>query len=68
MLILDVKPGKQVVIGVGENQVTLTVLDDQNSDYPQFRLGFDAPRHIPIDRKEVRDKKVANVQSVMGPK
>lgn len=68
MLILDVKPGKQVVIGAGENEVTITVIDYQEGEYPQFRLGFDAPRHIPIDRKEVRNKKVANIKSVMDPK
>ena len=50
MLVLSRKRGEQIVIG---NGVTVTVLDIRSG---QVRLGFDAPKELPIHRAEVQKK------------
>ena len=47
MLVLTRKPGERIVIG--EN-ITVTVLKIQGH---QIRLGIEAPKEIPIRRKEL---------------
>ena len=53
MLILTRRPGER--LRIAEN-VVLTVLGVRGN---QVRLGIDAPRHIAIDREEVRARKNA---------
>jgi len=53
MLVLTRKNQEAVVVGGSsemEDLLTVTVLDIRGS---QVRLGFDAPRHVPIHRCEV---------------
>lgn len=51
MLILTRKAGQSLMIG---DDVTVTVI---GSDEGGIRLGIEAPRHVPVDREEVRLKK-----------
>jgi len=52
-LVLSREAGQQVVIGEGEDQVTFTVVEIRTRPV-RVRLHFEAPKHIKIDRKEVR--------------
>lgn len=61
MLVLSRQKDEVVIIGEGENAVEIQVVDIRGD---KVRLGFVAPRHIPIHRKEVyeriqREKKAA---------
>lgn len=57
MLILTRRPGEAIVIGDdGPNQVRVTVLDIHRD---KVRIGFDAARHIKVDREEIRERKNA---------
>ncbi|HZC87721.1 MAG TPA: carbon storage regulator CsrA, partial [Steroidobacteraceae bacterium] len=47
MLILTRRPGESVKIG---DDITVTVLGVRGN---QLRLGFSAPRHVAVHRKEV---------------
>jgi len=47
MLILARKQGEAILIGEDVKVIVLEI------DGNQVRLGFEAPRHIPIDRGEV---------------
>lgn len=51
MLIFTRKKGESIIIG---EDIKVTVIK-HNLD--QVRIGIDAPRNIPIDRKEIREKK-----------
>lgn len=53
MLILARKIGQKIVIG---DDIELTVVDIRGD---QVRLGITAPRHVSIDRKELREKILA---------
>ena len=46
MLVLSRKPGERIMIG---EDIEVTVLDIRGS---RVRLGVNAPRHVPIDRRE----------------
>jgi len=52
MLVLARKSQEEVVIGEGETQVSIRVLDIKGNT---VRLGFDADRSVVINRKEVLD-------------
>lgn len=52
MLVLSRKLGEQVVIQGG---ITVTVVD---IDRGKVRIGFEAPRDVQIDRKELLKKKI----------
>ena len=54
MLVLSRKFNEEVVIGEGENAVRVVVVEIRGD---KARLGFVAPDHISIDRREVRDAK-----------
>lgn len=51
MLILMRRPAESIQIG---EDVTLTVVDVQGS---KVRLGITAPKNVPIDRQELRERK-----------
>lgn len=50
VLILTRRPGESVKIG---EDVTVMVLSIRRNE---FRLGVEAPRHIPVHREEVYDR------------
>jgi carbon storage regulator len=50
MLVFSRKPGESVVIG---NGITVTVVAVEGG---RVRLGFDAPREVPIHRTEVHQR------------
>lgn len=52
MLVLSRKENEQIVIGEGENQVKLMVVEIRGD---KVRLGIEAPREIPVHRQEVYD-------------
>jgi len=54
MLVLTVKIGEKVVIA---DNITVTVVDDRHN---RVRLGFDAPKDVPIDRWKIREEKSVN--------
>jgi len=54
MLTLYRRRGEKIIIGEGENMITITYL---GMDDDRIKLGFDAPRHISVDREEIRLKK-----------
>ena len=53
-LIFSRRVGETAIIGEGENAVKVTVVGYQGN---QVRLSFSGPRHISIDREEVRARK-----------
>jgi carbon storage regulator len=52
VLVLSRKRSEQVVIGVGVNQVVLTLVDIRGD---KCRIGFEAPKELPVHRREVYD-------------
>ena len=50
MLILTRRPGESVKIG---DEITITVLGVRGN---QLRLGFSAPEHVTVHRKEVYER------------
>ena len=54
MLILARKPNEEVIIGKGESLIKITVVQIVGGKV--VRLGFEAPKDVPIHRKEVFDK------------
>lgn len=54
MLALTRNVSESVIIGEGDNEVRLTIVSISRG---QVRLSFDAPRHIQIDREEIRLRK-----------
>ena len=55
MRIVTRKIGETVVI---DDDIYCTIL---SSDGKQIRMGFDAPRHLPINRFEIQQKKEASL-------
>ncbi len=53
MLVFTRRIGEEIVIG--EN-ITVTLLGIRGN---QCRYGVDAPKHIPVDRKEIHERKMA---------
>ena len=56
-------PGESMVIGIGRDEVRVKVVDirlDEGASHP-VRLAIDAPPWIPVDREEVRIKKMQRV-------
>ena len=54
MLVLSRKPKESIVI---DGQITVTVLQVNGKN---VRLGIEAPKEVPIRRKELRERKLAN--------
>lgn len=52
MLVLSRQRNEQIVIGKGEDQVVITIVDIRGD---KVRLGCEAGNHIPIHRREVYD-------------
>jgi len=55
MLVLSRRQGETIIIGEGENRVTVTVASAGLNG--QVRLAIEAPSHISVDREEVRVRK-----------
>lgn len=64
MLTLTRKPKESVVIGEGRESVIVTV---KAIEPGKVRLSFQARRHVPIDRLEVRLDKMAREQAAEKP-
>jgi len=54
MLVLSRNIGSSVIVGDGQDAVKVTVIDTNGY---QVKLGFEAPRHIAVDREEIREAK-----------
>jgi carbon storage regulator len=54
MLVLTRHSGGQIVIA---DDIVITVVSIEGN---KVRLGFDAPKSIRVDRKEVHDRRVSN--------
>jgi len=54
MLVLTRHSGGQIVIA---DDIVVTVISIEGN---KVRLGFDAPKSIRVDRKEVRDRRVSD--------
>jgi len=52
MLILSRKRDQDIVIGAGENQVVVRVIEIRGD---KVRLGIEAPKHVPVHRREVAE-------------
>ena len=50
MLILSRKPGETIIIG---NDIKVTILNVANH---QIRIGIEAPKDVPVHRKEIYEK------------
>lgn len=52
MLVLSRKKNESIVIGEGEDRVEVFIVDIRGE---KVRLGIEAPKKIPVHRKEVYD-------------
>lgn len=57
MLVLSRKKNEAVVIGKDDNQIELVIVEIRGD---KVRLGFDAPKDIPIHRREIHDAILRN--------
>lgn len=62
MLILSRRVGESIKIG---NDITVVVLGVQGM---QVRLGVEAPKSLPVDRKEIAERKSASQNEAPAPK
>lgn len=67
MLILKLKKGKRVFVGAGQDQVIVSVhnVEIRTDGTVDIQLGFNADKHVPIDREKVRDQKISRFQHIM---
>ena len=65
MLILDRKESESVLIG-DDVQVVITKITELPNGKFQVALGIDAPRHINIDRPEVRQRRIKNIEKAFN--
>ena len=54
MLVLSRKLGEKIIIGEGADAVKLVVV---SIDRGVIRLGVEAPKHVRVDREEVRQQR-----------
>ena len=54
MLVLTRKQGEKILIGEGADQITVVVSQIKDN---KCRLGIEAPKHVKVDREEVRKNK-----------
>lgn len=52
MLVLSRKKNEEIIIGEGENQIKIMIVEIRGE---LCRLGIEASREIPVHRKEVYD-------------
>ncbi len=52
MLVLTRKPGESIVIGENGEEIEIKILAVERD---AIRLGIDAPRSLPVYRKEIRE-------------
>lgn len=55
MLILARKKGSKIVIN---NDITITFFGPFEEDGSLYKIGIEAPKHIPVDREEIHQKKM----------
>jgi len=63
MLVLSRHTEESIVIGDGDSQVTVTVVQIQGD---KVRLGIEAPKNIPIHRSEVYEAIKAELAAKSG--
>lgn len=51
MLVLDRKPSQRILIGRGDQQIIITLVEVRANGHA--RIGIDAPKNIAIHREEV---------------
>lgn len=59
MLVLSRKTGEQIVVALGDQEVTIEVIKNQGKN---VRLGVQAPPEVAVHRREVWDNIVAGDQ------
>ncbi len=52
MLVLSRKKNEVIIVGEGDNQVSIMVIDIRGD---KVRIGIEANKNIPVHRKEVYD-------------
>lgn len=65
MLLLDRKVGQSVYVG-NDVEVVVTVANVLPDGTVEVTLGFNAPRHINIDRKELRERRMLNMEKAFN--
>jgi carbon storage regulator len=63
MLILTRRVGERIVIGDGEEAITVVPLGVRGL---QVRLGVEAPRHVPVHREEIAQRIAAESDDSRG--
>lgn len=65
MLVLTRKPGQTICVGA---EVEVKVIEVRQTESGGFRvrLGVEAPRHVEVDRQEVREAKCATRKPAAG--
>lgn len=65
MLLLSSKVGEKIIIGTGEDATVVTVCKVNTMSNGEFdvKLGFDALKHISIDRSSVRKRKELDIKN-----
>ena len=62
MLILSRYQGQKIIIGRGENKITVLVhLLDREKGY--VKIGIDAPKGLSVDREEIYERKLKTLRS-----
>jgi len=64
-LTLNRKEGQSIYVG---NDVKVTIISISQLPSGEFdvRLGCDGPRHVSIDREEVRDRRIRNMDKLFN--
>lgn len=65
MLTLKRKEGQAIFIGNDVRMVVQEVIPLEDGRY-DVKLGFDAPRMVTIDREEVRERRIANLDKAFN--
>lgn len=58
MLVLSRKVDEDIIIGTGPDKVVIKVCEIIRPD--KVRLGIEAPANVVVDRREIRERKIAN--------
>lgn len=61
MLILTRKTDQAIVIGEGEQAITVRIM---KNDRGQVRLGIDAPKEVPVHREEIYKKIITEDKAI----